>query len=172
MNLITAQEFSEFRSDISKGWAKEKDKIDRCIDEAQSVDLYDVLNQFYFDLIDNKDTAEWQDLFNGSTFTYQGRTYMHKGIKNYLAGLSYVRYLFLSNTTHTPHGFVSKMNDNSEPVNWNQTRDIRKDVQKTNEIEFKRIDLYLRSQPELFENYCKGNNPDINTFSYKTSTLR
>lgn len=170
-NIITPEQFAGFRADISKGWNKETDKIKRVITEAQTVDLFDVLDSFLFDVIKNLEETPYQDLLNGSEFTISGQTFMHIGLKNYLANLAYVRYLTLTNTTHTPHGFVSKINDNSEPVNWNQIRDIRKDTQTTNAIQFKMIDKYLCANPSLFPNYRGNNNPNINTFSSNFWTI-
>lgn len=172
MALITAAEFAEYRKDISKGWQKEQEKIERCIEEAESADLYDVLGPFYFEVVQNAVDATYEDLMNGSTFEYEGNMCMHIGIKKYLAGLAYVRYLTLANMVHTTHGLVTKLNNDSEPLEINRIRDIRKEVQKLNEIEFERIDMYLRANASKFPKYRKGNNPHINSFSISTSTLR
>ena len=172
MSILTPQEFATLRPEISKGWSKESGKIQQCIDDAESVDLYDVLSDFYFSVVENVNTAEWQDLFDGVDFTIEGIKYEHAGLKSYIAGLAYSRYLGKANSTWTPHGFVNKISQDSEPVNWNQIRDERKDTDKTNEVRFIIIDKYLRSKPELFVNYATGNNPDINTNSVKTSNLR
>lgn len=170
--LITAAEFAEIRTDISLAWSKETPKINRCISEAEEVDLYDVLGSFYFDVVANAAAAGYTDLMNGCTFTFEGEPCKHIGIKAYLASLAYSRYLTLSNATHTAHGYVNKLSQDSDPVNYAAIRDIRKDIDTTAAIQFVRIDKYIRSLPETFPNYRKGNNADISTNSVKTSTLR
>lgn len=170
--IITAAEFAEFRPEISKGWSKDKEKIERCINDAENVDLFDVLGSFYFDVLDNLEAAEWSDLLNGSTFTFEDEKSRHIGLKSYLAALAYSRLLPELGVNHTPFGLVNKLSQDSEPVNFNALRDKRKDLDKTNEILFKRIDKYILSKPELFRNYKSENNPNINTNKIKTSTLR
>lgn len=170
--LITAAEFAAIRTDLSLAWSKETAKINRCIYEAEEVDLYDVLGSFYFDVVANAGDASYEDLMSGSTFEFEGEPVKHIGIKAYVAALAYARYLTLSNATHTAHGYVNKLSQDSEPVNYAAIRDNRKDVEATAEIQFVRIDKYIRSLPEIFPNYRKGNNAGINTNSVKTSTLR
>lgn len=170
--LITAEEFASIYPDISKGWRRDQSKIERCIETAERVDLFDVLGSFYFDVLENKDDAQWSDLMSGTAFEYKGEKSMHIGIKKYLAGLAYVRYLTLTNVHHTPFGVVNKMSQDSEAVDAATLRDIKKTEQRTLEIEFDRVNKYLLSLPELFTNYRTGNNPDISFGSVKTSTLR
>lgn len=163
--LITPEEFAGFRSDVSKGWKNEKAKIKRCINEAQTVDLYDVLGSFVFDVIQNKDESNYQDLLSGSAFEIDGIKYAHIGLKNYLANLAYARFLTYQNTTHTSHGFVGKTNQDSEQVSWTQINYQRKDIQVTAAVQFEFIDKYLCQHPEIFKNYSNNNNPNINTYS-------
>lgn len=170
--LITAEQFAEYRPEITKGWQRTTDKIDRCIDTAERVDLFDVLGPFYFDVVENKNNSDWSGLMDGAMFEYEGEKCIHIGIKKYLAGLAYVRYLTMINVSHTPFGLVNKMSQDSEPIDPTTIRDLRKTEQRTLEVEFERIDRYILSKPELFKGYRTGNNPDIHFDSIKTSTLR
>lgn len=171
--IITAAEFAEARADISKGWEKQQDKIERCIQEAEDVDLYDVLGAFYFDVVENHDSAAYADLMNGATFTdLDGDKCKHFGLKKYIAGLAYVRYLGLSSAVHTPFGYVNKLSSDSEPVSYAAIKDHKKDLQRTLEVEFIRVNKYLLKNAESFATYSTGNNSSISYNTVRTSTLR
>lgn len=172
MSIITIEQYATARADIAPAYDKEEAKIQRCIDEAEQVDLYDVLGDLYFEVVANKANPDWADLMNGSTFTYLGKNQIHIGLIKYIAGKAYSRYLPMSQSTHTSHGYVTKLNQNSEPVNYNAIRDERKDVDTTLEVQFKMIENYIRTKPDLFGSYDSENNPNINTNKIKTTTLR
>lgn len=162
--ILTAEEFAEIRSEISRGWEKDRAKIEKCLLLAETVDLAEQLGGFYFDVIENTSSEEWAELFSGDG--------VRVGLKQYLASLAYVRYLSLVNATHTPHGYVSKTGQNSEPISFDQIRAEKKDEQRAAAFWFKTIDNYLRSNPDLFPNY-KPNKKTLSSFNnVKTSTLR
>lgn len=171
--LITSSEFADFRNDITKGWEKQIAKIERCIADAESVDLFDVMGSFYFDIVENATDPTYADLMNGVVFTgINNEKSKHIGIKAYLAGLAYSRYLTESSSVSTPFGMVNKLSQDSSPVDYNAIRDTRKELDRSLEIELKRIDLYLRSNLDIFPNYATGNDSNIHTNAVKTSTLR
>ncbi|KQC33405.1 hypothetical protein AAU57_08820 [Nonlabens sp. YIK11] len=168
-NLITADEFASYR-DIAK--KPDKKKIDECITQAQTVDLYDVLNEFYFDLIENKDEESYQDLLNGSTFISNGRNYYHSGIKSLLADLTYGRYMYSVNVNMTPFGATQKLSQDSSPVDRNLLKDMAKQTQIDAAIKFQMIDKYLKENKILFPRYSSGDNPNINTHSQRFSVIK
>jgi len=172
MSILTPAEFAALRPEISRGWQKEEKKIQQHIDSAEDVDLYDVLGSFYFKLLEEIANVNYSDLLNGSTFTFEGIPMKHEGIKHYIAGLTYSRYLGKVNAVHTSHGYVTKRTQDGDPVNYQQVAAERKDVDITNEIRFQRIDAYLKSEAVLFPEYNTGNNPTISTNEFKTSNLR
>ncbi|WP_157681234.1 DUF6712 family protein [Maribacter dokdonensis] len=157
---------------ISRGWEKESGKIQTCIDDAEEVDLFEQLGNFYFELIAKADDEDFDNLLNGCEFEFEGVKMKHSGLRKYVAGLAYVRYLGVSNMTHTPHGYVNKLTQNSEPVSYNQIKDEKKEVQRAASIRFKTISNYLELNPEIFTSYNpkKSNSHSYN--SLKTSTLR
>jgi len=168
IKLITAEEFSNYRN-ISK--KQDTSKIDESIKEAQSVDLFDVLGSFLFDVITNKDNVVYADLMTGSTFTCDGESYIQEGIKSVLADYTYSRYLYKINTNHTPFGLQQKFTNNSQPVERNILKDMQKQTLVDANIKFRMIDKYLRENQTTFSRYCTGNDSTITSFSQKFSIL-
>lgn len=160
--IITSEDFKNFRN-VSK--KLNTDKIDECINLAQTVDLQDKLGDFYFDVLDNKDSATYADLMTGCTFTVGGESFTHEGIQSYLADLAYSRFLYVINTNQTPFGIVQKVTDDSQPLERNMIKDLVKQAQIDASIKFRIIDKYLKENASVFTRYKSGGTNDINTFS-------
>lgn len=116
--LISATDFTPF-VDISDLTVKTK-KLDIYIQQAQFVDLKEILFQeFYYDLLNDFTASpplqKYADLFNGSTYEYNGRTYTHKGLVPVLVYFAHSRYVINKNNTDTGYGLVQKTNDYSVP---------------------------------------------------------
>ena len=167
-SFITTTEFKTFR-DIGK--KIDIDKASEAIKLAQGVDLYDVLGNFLFNVLDNLESASYADLMTGSTFTYNDTTYQHDGLKSLLADYAYARYVASINVNFTPFGAVKKISQDSEPVDRNTIRDTVKLTQQDASIKFSFINKYLLSDTITFADYCTGNNPDINTFGQRFSII-
>ncbi|AGO47819.1 structural protein [Cellulophaga phage phi46:1] len=170
--IITPAEFVSFYPDLSKGWEKESEKIKRLIEDAQTVDLRERFDLFYFEMLENLESETWSDFFNGSTFDFEGFKNTHEGLKKCLASLTYIRYLGDANKTHTPHGYVSKVSENSKLVTLESIKDEQKSEQKKLSIWFKNIDNYLSVNFELFRYYKSKNKGNISYNNIKTNTLR
>ncbi len=166
--MITTTEFKSFR-DVGK--KLDTDKATEAIKLAQGVDLYDVLGDFLFVVLDNVDSVSYADLMTGSTFTYGDITYQHDGIKSLLADYTYARYVASINVNFTPFGAVKKLSNDSEPVDRNTIRDTVKLAQQDASIKFSFIDKYLLSDTVTFTDYWTGNNPNINTFGQRFSII-
>ena len=169
MNIIlTPTEFFDFR-DIGK--KPNIDKIKESIHFAQNTDLYDLMGDFIFEVIENKNEPAYADLMSGSSFTVDSRTYEQAGIQSLLADFTYARYVMGINVNFTPFGAVKKLSNDSEPVDRNTIRDIVKQTQQDAHVKFKFIDKYLCENATTFANYSTGNNPDINTFGQRFSIV-
>ena len=154
-NLITPAEFAEFRN-ISK--RIDEDEINEAISLAQQSDLVNILGDFYFDVVKNKEEAAWSGLMNGSTFEYCNEEYEHAGIKRLLADYTHARYIYSKNVQDTAFGVVTKNYQDGVPVERNILRDLSKQDQIDAGIKFKFIEYYILSEPELFSRYCKNKN--------------
>lgn len=171
--LITAQDFGKFK-DVGK--KLDTQKINECITEAQMVDLFDYLDEFLFDVVENREDPTYADLMNGSSFVVDGLNYSHIGLKAFLADLTYPRFIYKVNVNLTPFGAVQKLSQDSSPVDRNVLKDIAKQTQIDADIKFKAIRKYLEINKSLFPRYnsgsCSGgNNPNIHTFSQRFSKL-
>ncbi|OCK42529.1 hypothetical protein BA195_10155 [Tenacibaculum soleae] len=168
-NIITAKEFAEYRN-ISK--KIDEGKINECIKLAQSVDLFDVLNDFYFDLLQGVNEPEYNELMSGGTFTSEGKNYYQEGLKSLLADYTYSRYIYVINTNHTSFGYQQKYTEDSQPVDRNFIKDVVKQTQIDASIKFKMIDKYLQTNKAIFPRYSNNNNPDINTFGQRFTIIK
>ena len=155
-NLITSAEFATFRNISQKIDVR---KIDEAISLAQQSDLVDLLGDFYFDVLKNKDDDTYSVLMHGGDFTYEDDEYTHAGIKSILADFTYARYIYSINVNLTPFGAVKKEMNQSSNVERNTLKDLAKQSQIDGGNKFKFTRLYLLSNPTLFsrfaENKCK-----------------
>lgn len=168
-NLITAVEFATFR-DISK--KLDEDKINEAIGLAQKSDLYDILGDFYFDVLKNAAETNYEDLMNGSEFEYCGEDFEHDGIKALLADYTMSRFSYSGNMNWTAFGLQKKISEDSEAIDRNTMKDLAKQAQVDAGIKFKTIQKYLLSNPNgIFDRYCSSQNVGTEFFSQKISKL-
>ena len=111
--LITLADISAVKS-ISLN-TNEVKQINPHILEAQNFDLRDLIgDEFYLDLIAN--IGDYTLLFNGGTYTHNGKGYYLDGIKQYLVYCTYARYTANSGIIATPTGMVAKTSQYSDQV--------------------------------------------------------
>jgi hypothetical protein len=152
MAILTNTELRALR-DI--GNKIDTDKADEAINLAETVDLYNVLGDFYFDVVANKASvvAGWVDLFAGSTFTVAGRNFIHLGIKAVIADLAYARYTEMINTNFTPFGATVKSSQDSEPISEARLAQIQLQAKRDADSKFGLVDKYLNTDTTLFARY-------------------
>lgn len=155
--LITVTEFATFRQ-ISK--KIDTEKANEAIGLAQKSDLYDILGDFYFDVLKNNAEATYTNLMTGSEFEYEGEEFKHDGIKALLADYSYARYIYLLNVNITPFGAQQKFTQDSTGIDRNVIKDISKQAQIDAGIKFKTIRKYLLSDTTTFSRYCESESTD------------
>ena len=160
--LITAIEYSEYRN-ISK--KLDTAKIEEAIDLAQLSDLIEILGDFYFDVVKNAAELSYQDLMNGSTFTYCDDEFEHVGIKRLLGDLTHARFVYVANVNMTPFGMQKKFTNDSEGIEHNLIRDLSKQAQVDANKKFRYIEKYIMSDPVLFSRYCKNRNQNSGSFN-------
>lgn len=151
-NIITALEFARFRN-ISKKINQEK--VEEAIRLSEESEFQEALNGLYFDVIENKDATPYASLLNGSTFTYEGEKFIHKGLKAFLADLAYSRYIYLINVNLTPFGAQEKFTNDSNGIDRNTIKDLSKQALIDANVKFKFIHKYILSEPTIFSRYIK-----------------
>lgn len=167
-NLISAAEFIEFRKVAKK---QDTEKLEEFIQLAEQSDFLNMLGDFYFDVLENKDSSEWVDLLNGCSFEYNGSKFVHLGLKKVLADLAYSRYSYGKNINDTSFGFVQKNYNDGTPIDRNLTKDISKQSQIDASVKFKYVNYYILSKPDLFSRYCKDKNQGVSFNSPRFSTF-
>lgn len=169
-NLITHIEFAALKPVVDK---YSTDKVEESITQAHS-DLSEVLGgAFYFDVINNKDDAEYQELLNGGTYVFNSNTYKHAGLKSLVADYTYSRYLYVANINHTPFGMTQKNGQDSEAVNRNILKDMIKQNNKDASMKWLLIENYLQENKETFTVWANqqtndGYNVNDNTNKFNT----
>lgn len=162
--LITPEDFATYR-DVGK--KIDSRKVNEVIREAQHVDLFDYIGEFLYDVVDNREAPEYQDLLNGSEYQHGGKMYSHIGLKQFLADLTYPRYLYIVNVNMTAFGAQQKYTQDSGAVDRNVLKDIARQAQIDADIKFKSISKYITANLDVFSRYksssCGGNN--INNFT-------
>lgn len=161
--LITASEFATYRNISNK---IDTGKIEEAIKQAQQTDLVEILGDFYFDVLKNKDESTYSDLLDGSTFTENGEEYEHAGIKRMLADYTYSRYIYNKPVNDSAFGVVMKDYQDGTPLDRNFIKDLSKQAQIDAGAKFRFIEKYILSKPDLFSRYC-SNKTNGTSFNYQ-----
>jgi hypothetical protein len=159
MSLITSTELKALR-DI--GNKIDTDKADEAIQLAQETDLYNLLGDFYFDVVANAaGVGNWALLMDGSTFTVDGEDFIHRGIKALLADLAYARYSKKINANFSPFGMTVKSTPDSTPVPEETQKQVVIDAKRDAGVKLKLIIAFIETDTVLFSRYCSGSKPNI-----------
>jgi hypothetical protein len=143
-------------------------KIDSEINEAQEFDLRPLLgDEFFMALLDDFNASPslstYDDLFNGSTYTYQGNTYQHDGLKAMLCYYTYARFLNKSNTNSTPFGMVVKQTAESEPISEKTlSRLVTQTLNGAKIYENRVMDFLKRNESDYPLFKCENRQPQSN----------
>jgi len=93
--------------------------------EAQLFDFKPLVREeFFMDLIENKDEADWKKLIDGGDYEWNGRTYHFLGIDTILSYFAYSRFVLNSGAVSTSFGMVVKTNPNSQPLNLEERKNF------------------------------------------------
>lgn len=150
--LITKAEISKYR-EVAPG--VRDDKINPYIEDAQNVDLQEVLPELLFNSL--SDTPEAHTLLmDGGPYDYEGVSYKHPGLKKVLALFAFSRYILSGSGTDTPFGFVEKTSQNSQGVSAEQKRNTYKADRNLAYKYFAQVRLFMeRTDYALFNQECK-----------------
>ena len=145
--------------------------FDTFIREAQLFDLKPILcEDFYYDVLYNKNTEPYATLLNGGNYIYNGRTYTFLGLKAVLAYFTYARFIMKSSNTSTSYGNVTKINPFSEPMSQQEKRNLYYNYQKEANMIYQDVVKYLDRNSILFPSYaCRCGKS--NTRPFKTTVL-
>jgi hypothetical protein len=161
-NIITITDIQDFKA-LSKNTDTDK-KVNPFIQEAQEFDLRPFMgDEFYLKLVEEfKNTfpdSNYENLYQGSTWTKNGKTYENPGLRSVLVYWSYARYLNKANTNSTAFGMVTKTNPDSTPIT---DRTIDRLVSQANsgaKAYLNRVEFYINCNKDLFPQYDCGIEP-------------
>jgi len=146
--IITATEIKNYK-DI--GNKIDLNKINPIIEQAQLTEVKDVLgSDFYFDVLNNLNSPEYQDLLSGSTFLHNDITYYQDGLKALTADYFMAKYIMQINTNIDPFGATTKQNNNSIPAERNSLKDISTMHLQMAGSRWESIKIYLDENKEIF----------------------
>jgi hypothetical protein len=146
--IVTANEIKNYK-DI--GNKIDENKINPIIDQAQLTEVKDMLgSDFYFDVLNNLNAPEYQDLLSGSTFIFNGITYYQDGLKALTADYFMSKYVMQINTNITPFGATTKQNNDSVPTERNSLKDLSTMHLQMAGSRWESIKLYLDENRTIF----------------------
>jgi hypothetical protein len=131
--IVTREEMAAYRP-ISKNIPQER--VEVFINEAQVLDLFSILGApLYLDFITKVFStgdpmySAYQDLLNGSTWTINGVSKKHYGLKPIVSYYALARLTKNNQLNLTSYGVTSKINPQSEPVEAIQISSHVKELQ-------------------------------------------
>lgn len=128
--LVTPANVRTARPELSTGVSD--NKINTYIENAEIKYIRPYLGERFFVDLKAKIAASstlYDDLMNGSTYTYAGYTYTHPGIKDVLARFAFALYSRTSYITDTPFGQLAKQNQDAREI---ATQSVKACLRKTN----------------------------------------
>lgn len=150
-NLITRADIQAHRQVSDSVYDK---VINQYIEDAQFLDLQDLLGMDFYNAI-IADEVTHADLLDGSSYTYDGKTYTHVGLKRVLIYYAYARYIRFGSSTDTPFGLVQKNTPESTEVSDKEKQIIYKMNQQTAFKYWTNVKLFLeRTNYEGWSDSC------------------
>ena len=158
-NLITILDIQDYKP-LSKNTDTAK-KVDPFIQEAQEFDLRPFMgDEFYLELIYQFQNvfpdSNYQDLFEGSTWVKNGKTYENPGLRAVIVYYSYARYLNKANTNSTAFGMVGKTNPDSTPLTDRTIDRLVAQSMNGAKAYLNRVEYFINCNSELFTAFDCG----------------
>lgn len=103
------------------------DKLNQIILESQFNDLRPLLGErFYNDLLDKVAASDptYNDLLDGSDYTYRGTQYKNYGLRVVLANYVYARWILEGDVIDNPFGATIKMGTESEKPSFQYKKQL------------------------------------------------
>lgn len=130
------------------------DVVANVIREAQEIDLRDkVCEDFYSDLIANKNDANWKLVYQGGSYTHESKTYYSPGLNKILAYWSYARLLEKGNSVSTSFGFVRKNSPQSESLTQGELERMSRTFRRDADQLWREFDKYMCRNSSTFTNW-------------------
>lgn len=156
--LITRLEIQKYKQLSNSG---KDEKLNEIIIQSQMVDLLPLLGErLFYDILSN--LANYTDLLNGNTYTYNSITYTNVGLKAVLAHYVYARHSLYGDVIDTAFGLKEKLNnDVSKQVDYPMKKTLYEHNCNYAYNLWLNVELYLtRTNNELYK--CSGEQKNKN----------
>lgn len=121
------------------------DEFNVFIREAQDFDLKPLLcEDFYYELMDKIDEAEWKLLINGGGYTHNGKPRSFRGLGDVLAYFTYARFYRKSSNVSTSHGLVNKTTPHSVPLTTEEKNNMYYKYKKDANLIFEDFQVFMK----------------------------
>lgn len=154
--LISQDDVMKFQamSDIPQG------RFDPFIIKAQELDLKPILNYaLYYDFISKFDSIldtmypAYQNLLNGTTYTYAGQTIEYPGIKPMLCSFVLARFVPMNQINISRYGIVIKNSGQSDPAPAASLAYLANNFRADGVAYQNQLELFLRQNPTTYPLY-------------------
>ena len=123
MILLIDKDFVASKLQVAIGFDAEN--FNTYVREAQLFDFKTIVREeFFMDVLANKDDPKWKLLIEGGEYEFKGRTYQFEGVATILAYFSYARFVMSSSAVSTSFGMVVKTNPNSQPLGLEERKNF------------------------------------------------
>jgi hypothetical protein len=123
MELIIDKDYVATKLQIAIG--VDSNVFNTFIREAQLFDFKPLVSEdFFMDLLENKDETNWKLLIDGGEYQFKNRAYHFEGVATVLAYFSYARFVMSSSAVSTAFGMVIKTNPNSQPLGLDERKNF------------------------------------------------
>lgn len=168
--LISKTDIKEYRptADLPN------ERIDVYIEEVQKSEMRYLLGEpLYYDFItkysDSGDPMynNYQNLLNGTTYTYNSETIEFFGLKPMLVYYTLARFVVQNPVNLTRYGVVQKTNNNSQPLEVSQIRMVETSL-KGEAVRYQNdAEKYLLENNTTYPLYNKRLSKPVNSSSFK-----
>lgn len=131
-----------------------EDEFNVFIREAQDFDLKPLLcEDFYFELLEKKEDAEWKLLIDGGDYQYNGKNYSFRGIGDVLAYFTYARFYRKSGNVSTSHGLVNKTTPHSTPLTTEEKNNMYYKYKKDANVIFEDFKNFIERNISTYQSW-------------------
>ena len=131
-----------------------RQKLYRAINEAENNDLSNYFQDIFLtDLKANYNTAIYQDVLNGKTWSRGTETVTFDGLKKALCYFAYSRLIFSNSLTVSVDGVTQKRSDYSDPADDKAKSAEANNCRQMGEYYIKKVIEFLNYNSSLYEKY-------------------
>lgn len=122
--------------------------INQHIEDAERMDLRPLLGEEFYQAISSETEGGYDDLLNGSNYTFNSKSYSHPGLKRVLEDYSFARYVLFGSQKDTSFGFVEKSTQDSTHIDWSRKKATSQNVKDSAFQLWKDVERFLNRKKD------------------------